>query len=158
MADAGEWRRLATALRELHRALLDRARRDYESEHGVPVNASRLLQLLAHDPYFDWLRSLSELMVDIDMVREAEPALMAELTTAVRPAVEHLISAPKVVEKSDAFAEHYWRYVRDDPQVAMAHAEIKRAIASWPLPEEDNAATLLHERHRLAEKARHRQR
>jgi hypothetical protein len=155
---AADWQKVATALRALHRALLARARRDYEDERGVVVNASQLLQLLATDPYFDWLRSLSELMVDIDMVRDAEPALIEELTTAVRPAVERLISVPKTAEKSDTFAEHYWRYVHDDPQVAMAHAGIKQTIASWPVPEERDAATLLHERHSLAERARHRQR
>ncbi|MET0165175.1 MAG: hypothetical protein ABW318_09250, partial [Vicinamibacterales bacterium] len=64
----------------------------------------------------------------------------------------------KTAEQSDAFAEHYWQYVRDDPHVAMAHAGIGQAIASWPLPEEGDAAAVLHERHRLAERARHRQR
>jgi hypothetical protein len=158
MTDAAGWQKVASALRDLHRALMERARRDYERDHLEVLSAGRLLQLLATDPYFNWLRSLSELMVDIDMVRDAGPALMEELSTAVRPAVEHLTSAPKTTEAAGSFAEHYWRYVQDDPHVAMAHAAVKQALASWPLPAEADAATLLHERHRLAERARHRSR
>jgi hypothetical protein len=156
MIDAPDWQRMARGLRDLHRALLERARRDYERERGSLVNPAQLLQLLATDPYFHWLRALSELMVDIDMVRDGEPALMAELTSAVRPAVERLISAAKTPADAGSFSQYYLRYVQDDPQVAMAHAGIKQIIGSWPLPEETDEAALLHERHRLAEKARHR--
>ena len=155
MTDTADWLKVASALRELHRALLERARRDYGREHLATVSPGQLLQLLATDPYFAWLRSLSELMVDIDMLRDAEPALRDELASAVRPAIEHLISASKTTE-GDPFAVRYWPYVQDDPHVAMAHAGIKQAIASWPLPQAADAATRLHERHRLAEKAQHR--
>jgi hypothetical protein len=157
MASAQDWQSVANALRELHRALLERARRDYEREHEEVLNPGHLLRLLATDPFFDWLRSLSELMVDIDMIRDGEPALLNELASAVRPAVEHLITVPKA-PGTFPFAERYWPYVQDDPHVAMAHAAVKRTLASWPLPEDADAATQLHERHRLAEKARHRAR
>jgi hypothetical protein len=158
MADAGQWQKLASALRDLHRALMERGRRDYERERGEVLNPGHLLQLLATDPYFEWLRSLSELMVDIDMVRDAEPALMDELATAVRPAVEHFITVPRTKEAGHPFAERYWPYLQDDPHVAMAHAAVKQAIAAWPVPEKSDAAAQMHERHRLAEKARHRPR
>ena len=158
MPAAAEWQALASALRELHRALLERARRDYERERLQTVNAGELLQLLATDPYFEWLRSLSELMVDIDMVRDGEPQLMDELSNAIRPAVEYLLTVPRTSGESHPFAERYWPYVQDDPHVAMGHAAVKRSIASWPAPKTADAATLLHERHRLAEKARHRTR
>ena len=156
MADKPDWEKLASALRELHRALLERARRDYERDRGIAINPGQLLQLLATDPYFAWLRSLSELMVDIDMLRDAGPALMDELSSAVRPTVEHFLSPPKTAPATGSFAERYWPYLQDDPHVAMAHAGVKQAIAAWPMPENADEASLLHERHRLAEKLRHR--
>ena len=158
MPAADDWQALASALRELHRALLERARRDYERERLQTVNPGELLQLLATDPYFNWLRSLSELMVDIDMVRDGEPELMDELSNAIRPAVEYLLTVPKTSGEPHPFAERYWPYVQDDPHVAMGHAAVKRSIASWPAAKTGDAATLLHERHRLAEKARNRTR
>ncbi len=155
MADVTHWNALASALRELHRALMERARRDYEREHLVAVEPGELLRLLTTDPDFEWLRSLSELMVDIDVVRDAEPALMDELSTAVRAAVEHLIAAPGPSEAAAPFAQRYLPYLQDDPHVAMAHGAVRQALAAWPRPQKEDAASLLHERHRLAEKARH---
>ena len=158
MTETSDWQELANALRELHRTLMEHARRDYEREHGVALSPVEQLQLLATDPSFAWLRGLSELMVDIDLVHDAEPLVLAEMSPAVRAAVEHFIAAPNPPESGDAFAQHYWPYLRDDPHVAMAHADVKRTLASWPRPPKTDAASLLHERHLLAEKARHRTR
>jgi hypothetical protein len=155
MSVSAQWQNLAGALRELHRALMERARRDYEHENGVVLNPGRFLQLLTTDPYFEWLRGLSELMVDIDVVHDAKSELIDEMASAVRAAVEHLIAAPKPPVSTHAFAEHYWPYVQDDPHVAMAHGGVKRALEPFPRLENADAARLLHERHRLAEKARH---
>ena len=156
MTDTADWQALASALRELHRALMERARRDYEREHKVTLSPVEQLRLLTTDAFFDWLRGLSELMVDIDLVHDAEPLTVAEILPAVRVAVEHFITLPKPPESSDAFAQHYWPYLQDDPHVAMAHAGVKRALESWPRPQKTDTASLLHERHRLTEKARHR--
>lgn len=151
-----DWQRLTDALRALHRALIERARRDYENERLETVGAGRLLQLLAGDPYFAWLRPLSELMVDLDMVRDAGPALMDELASAIRPAIEHVIPVSSALTTPEGFGERYWPYLQDDPHVAMAHAALKQALASWPAAQAPDAASSMHERHRLAEKARHR--
>jgi hypothetical protein len=155
MSDSTRWQNLASALRELHRTLMECARRDYERENGMVANPGEFLQLLTTDPHFDWLRGLSELMVDIDVVRDSEPALVDEMSAGVRAAVEHFISAPKTPQSAHAFAQRYWPCVQDDPHVAMAHAGVKRALGELPRPENVDAASLLHERHRLAEKARH---
>lgn len=155
MIDNATWQLLAGSLRELHRTLLERSRREYERKWVTTLTAGDLLQLVTTDPFFDWLRSLSELMIDIDMIRDAEPALKDELVTAIRPAVEHLLSPPKPGEAPSPFAQQYWPAVQEDPHVAIAHAAVKRAITSWPVSPEANAATLLHERHRLSEKIRH---
>ncbi len=158
MTDTADWRELASALRELHRALLERARRDYEQEHNVKLSPVEQLRLLTTDPFFDWLRGLSELMVDIDLVHDAEAPVLADIAPAVRAAVEHFITPPKSPESGDTFAQRYWPYLHDDPHVAMAHSGVKRALAKWPRPQKSDAASVLHERHRLSEKARHRTR
>jgi hypothetical protein len=149
-----QWQNLAGALRELHRALMERARRDYERVHGAAPSAGEFLQLLTTDAEFEWLRALSELMVDIDVVRDAEPAVVDEMAGAVRAAVQHLISPPATPASAHAFGRRYWPYVQDDPHVAMAHAAVKKTLEGWAAPERDDAASLLHERHRLAVKAR----
>ena len=156
MADTPDLQTLAKALRELHRALVDRARRDYERDHYAVLSPGELLRLLTTDPAFGWLRGLSELMVDLDLVGDMKPPVLGELAGTVRAAVEHFITVPKSSEPGHAFAQRYWPYVQDDPHVAMAHAGVKSALAAWPRPEKIDAGSLLHERHLLAEKARHR--
>ena len=154
MPDRTEWDRLARSLRELHRALMERARRDYEREHLIALDPGQLLRLLTTDAHFEWLRGLSELMADIDIVRDAEPQEADEFASGVRAAVEHFIAAPQS-GSADAFAQRYWPYVQEDPHVAMAHGALKQALGAWPRPQSGDAASLLHERHRIAERARH---
>jgi hypothetical protein len=152
MAEAVDWQRLANALRELHRALVDTARREYERAHLVELGAGELLQLLTSNPEFEWLHGLSELMVDLDLVHDSSPGEDDDITTAVRAAVEHLLSNAQT--PAGLFAERYWPYVHSDPRIAMAHGAVKQVLAAWPPPQTDTS-TLLQERHRLAEKARH---
>lgn len=153
MVDAGEWQKLANALRELHRTLLEHARREYEREHAAALQPGELLQLLTTHADFAWLRSLSELMVDIDVVHDADPQQRGEFAAAVRGAIEQLIS--NTHDPVSVFAQRYWPCVHDDPHVAMAHAAVKQLLGGWPRPARNDTASLLHERHRLAEKARH---
>lgn len=156
MTDVADLQKLSAALRELHRVLVDRARRDYERDHSGVVSPGELLRLLTTDPAFGWLRGLSELMVDLDLVADARPPVLDELAGSVRAAVEYFITAPKSDEIAHAFAQYYWPAVHADPHVAMAHAAVKQALTPWPRPEKGDAGSLLHERHQLAEKARHR--
>ena len=148
MAEATDWQKLANALRELHRTLVETARRDYERAHLVELGAGELLQLLTGDAEFAWLRGLSELMVDLDLVHDAAPPDKADIS----PAVEHLLSNAQT--PAGVFAQRYWPYVHDHPQIAMAHGAVRQALGAFPPPQLDTS-TLLRERHRLAEKARH---
>ena len=153
MASESDWNKLASTLRELHRTLMERARRDYERQHALVLTSGELLQRLTTDPAFEWLRGLSELMADIDLARDADPQVAAELAAAVRAAVEHFVTPPASAP-GDAFAQRYWPYVQDDPHVAMAHADVKRALDAWPRPQKRDAAGRASERQRLADTVR----
>src|ERR1043166_9349872 len=126
MTDKAQAQKLASALRELHRALMERARRDYERTHSLNLTPGELLQLLTTDADFEWLRGLSELIVDSDLVRDAGQSIIGELASAVRAAVEHFISPPAEGIAANPFSQRYWPYLRDDPHVAMAHAAVDR--------------------------------
>ena len=140
MANNTQWNALARALRELHGALVERARTDYlrENQIGGDIRPGELLRLLTTDPYFEWLRSLSELMVEIDVIHERadDAEALGELAKAVRGAVEFFITAPAAGSAATPFAQHYWPYVQDDPHVAIAHGTLKRILASWPAPDD----------------------
>lgn len=151
-----EWDALARALRALHRSLVERARADYlrDSLIGGDIAPAELLQLLTTDPYFEWLRGLSELMVDIDLVQDS--GRDEEGSGVVRAAVEYFISPPTETEQPHKFAERYWPYVQSDSHVAMAHADVKRALSVWPAPERMEREHLREQRLRLGDTARER--
>jgi hypothetical protein len=136
MPNLAEWDKLRKTLRELHRALADRASRDYTYAHErlSQPTAGELLQMLTKDAEFNWLRGLSELMVDIDVTRDQEGDARDEAAIGVRAAVERFVLPPKNAQSADEFAQRYWPYVQDDPHIAMAHAAVKQAISSWPQP------------------------
>ena len=146
---------VAGALRMLHRALAERARRDYEAQRGTVVTPGEWLQRLTGDGEFAWLRSLSELIVDVDVFLEADPAPAEDDAAAVRAEIERLL-APTPAGTGTEFAARYWPYVHDEPHVAIAHAAVRQAIDRLPDPAQVSEADALHARHGWAEARRHR--
>jgi len=57
---------LRNGLLRLHKLLLDRERNHYQLEHGPVESEHALLGLVLSHPQFQWLRTLSELIVNID--------------------------------------------------------------------------------------------
>ena len=160
MPDTTDWKQLSSALAGLHRALIERARRDYEQSHEKVGGPTHFLRLLMEDPFFAWLRPLSELMANIDQLRDYEAPARDEVAAAVRSMVEELIAAPGAEPKhpdfsSPQFTTRYVPLLHEEPQVTMAHAGVKQAIVTWPTPGEGGAARLLHERHVIAEMVKH---
>lgn len=152
MSESDEWQTVGKALRELHRLLVDIARREYEKTHLTEFAPGELLQQLTSNPAFAWLRELSELIVDLDLAQELPAVERDEMKPAARASIEHLFSNAHV--PAHEFARRYWAHVHTDPHVAMAHAAVKQAVRAWPARELDTTE-LLAERHHLAEKARH---
>ena len=130
-----DWNALARALRQLHTTLLHSARDEYTRERGLaePPGAGELLMLATQDEQFAWLRSLSELMAEIDeLADDPQAATDPQLRAAVRAAVDQLLTP--VPADSRAFATHYARYLHDHPDTTMAHAAVKQALQAWPKP------------------------
>jgi hypothetical protein len=103
-----------SALLALHRALVERERRDYEKIHGR-VSGGEFLQGLIHDPAFAWLKPLTTLIVRLEELDdEGKDADAATTLAALR---ELLTLAP---ERSE-FHRRYAERVDQDPDVAVAH-------------------------------------
>ena len=122
---------VAGALRDLHRALMHNAKRAYESRHGEIGTAGKLLQLLAHDPEFWWLRKLSLLMVDIDEALDGATVTVDDART-IRREIENLIAAP--ADDDSEFARKYLYALQYDPDVIMEHAAARKAVSVLPEP------------------------
>jgi hypothetical protein len=158
MSDTEDWKRLSQALMGLHRALIQRARKDYEGEHGPIESPAQLLRLLTSEPSFAWLRPLSELIVNIDEASEFDDAARQRVSAAVRSSVEQLIAPPGATPLSEEFSQRYWPIMLEDAEVTMCHAGVKQAVSSWPRSGNGDESRAMHERHLLAEMVRQRHR
>lgn len=147
---------VANALRSLHRVLAERARRDLETARLTVIQPGAWLSILTSDPQFAWLRSLSELMVDLDVFLEADPAPADDDAAAIRGEVERLIAPSPLAGTETEFSRQYWHYVHDEPGVAVVHGELRQALDRLPAPADVDEGDALHERHGWAEVRRHR--
>src|SRR5436305_10317367 len=83
---------VASALREVHRTLVQAARAAYEREVGPAGGPGHMLRLLTEDPFFAWLHPMSELIVDLDSLL-AQELLPAGTVGGVRVEIDRLASA-----------------------------------------------------------------
>jgi catechol 2,3-dioxygenase len=118
---------LRTRLLNLHKALLDDAKANYEMDRGSVGSSANLLQLVINDPWFAWLHSVSELVVRIDETLTPDsPATDAD-GIALAEQVEKLLTAS---ENGEGFQRRYYEALQRQPAVVLAHAEVRRTLKS----------------------------
>jgi hypothetical protein len=116
-------------LLRLHKKLLDVERARYEREHGRIENGSALLQLVINDPFFAWLRRLSELVVEIDERLEGEEPMPDDNARALLTQIRGMLTTNP---EGDAFQRNYDRALQESPDVVIAHVEVVRVLDSAP--------------------------
>jgi hypothetical protein len=117
---------IAEALRELHRGLIEAVRADYERS-GTPVSGNvALFQLVVDDPFFAWLRPLSQVMVDVDELLDDGRTPSPEEAQAISNTIHRMISPSAGSE--GAFWERYSPLLQADTRVVVAHARVKQAL------------------------------
>ena len=121
----GEVRR---ALLRLHKVLLEAERASYERGRGSVGGSGEFLQLVINDPWFAWLRPVSELIVRIDELQEP-----AQETTEGE-ALAALGQAAALVRAADGgeFGRRYREILQRSPDAVLAYAGLSRLL---PMPE-----------------------
>ena len=111
-------------LLKLHKTLLDQERAAYERTHGA-VSAGELLRLLLNHPQFAWLRVLSDQVVLIDELLDAdEPAGADDARKLVAEARKLLTPA----EMGEEFAQKYQAALQQDPDAVLAHQKLREVL------------------------------
>lgn len=117
---------LRRVLLRLHKVLLDTERADYEQAHGR-VSSGELLQLVINHEQFAWLHSISELIVKIDELLDAdEPVKTGEAQSLLAEARALL----KPSETGGEFARKYFAAFQSDPDTVLAHREVTRILSA----------------------------
>jgi len=118
---------LRDALLDLHKVLIDSERVVYETNVG-PINSPHhFLKLLSSDPWFAWLRPVSQLIVAMDEALDAKEPLTSDSVDALmNESVFLLIPA----DRGGEFGERYMAALQRDPHVVLAHAQVAKRIGS----------------------------
>lgn len=119
-------RDLRNKLLHLHRMLLDTERITYEQVRGRVSNAE-LLQLVIEHEQFAWLHRISELVVQIDeMLQADEPVSLEDIQNLIGYARTLLTPS----ELGNEFARKYYNAFQREPGVVLAHAAVSELLAS----------------------------
>ena len=122
-------RRRVTAVRKallhLHKALLESERAGYEKVFGKILSPYQFLQLASTDPWFAWLRPMSQIIVAMDELLEAKEAIPTAAAEALVSQIKTLL-IPTV--DGEGFARHYDEALQRDPDVVFAHAVVAKLI------------------------------
>lgn len=113
------------ALLALHKALVDAERASYEKTVGPVQSPNHFLQLLTTDPWFAWLQPLSQLIVSLDELEEAEEPLSMAMVDAVIKETRVLLTPS---ESGEGFSRHYFEALQRDADVVIAHADLMKLL------------------------------
>jgi hypothetical protein len=112
-------------LLRLHKALLEAERASYERGRGSIGGSGEFLQLVLNDPWFAWLRPVSELIVRIDELLEpAQEATEAEATAALG----RTAALFRPADGGGEFGRRYREALQQSPDAVLAHGELSRLL------------------------------
>ena len=116
---------LRTRLLALHKVLLDDAKGQYEMDRGRVSSAGSLLQLVIGDPWFAWLRRISEIIVRIDEMTAPDGEAGESDARSLMEQIDRLL-VPS--EDGDEFARRYYDALQRQPAVVLAHGDVRRTL------------------------------
>jgi hypothetical protein len=118
---------LRNGLLRLHKSLLDSERAAYERDVARITSTGQYLNLVLNDPWFNWLRDLSQFVVMIDETLDLEePATDADADRLIAQAREMVSPA----ENGPAFQRRYYEAMQRDPAAVLAHGDMMRVFAA----------------------------
>jgi hypothetical protein len=119
-------RELRRVLLHLHKALLDTERATYEQMHGR-VSSGELLQLVINHEQFAWLHSISELIVRIDEMLDADEPVTSDDAGPLLAQVRALL---KPSETGNDFERRYYAALQREPDAVLAHREVTLVLSA----------------------------
>jgi hypothetical protein len=118
---------LSAALLHLHKSLLDSERAAYERDVARITSIGQYFQLVLGDPWFAWLREISQFIVLVDEARDADdPPLAAEEAVRLIGEARALLSPS---EDAGGFHRRYYEALQRDPAAVLAHGTMMQVLA-----------------------------
>ena len=112
---------LRNVLLRLHKSLLDSERAAYERDIERITSTAQFLNLVLSDPWFTWLRELSQFIVVVDETLDLDEAPTSEEADRLIGQARDLV-AP--CETAVGFRRRYYEAMQRDPAVVLAHRDM----------------------------------
>jgi len=113
------------ALIHMHKALVDAERVTYQRTVGSIPTPNHFLKLLTDDPWFAWLHPLSQFIVSLDELLEADGPLTTEAFGIAISETRKLLTPS---ESGQGFGRQYFEALQADPDVVIAHADLMQLL------------------------------
>ena len=112
--------RMASAMRVLHKSLIDVTQHEYERTHGKVKSPYTLFALVANDPAFAWLQPMTKLIVEIEDItgRPLPPPTKSDVVE-VRKKIDALL-----VTIGEPFSTRYLALIQSSPEIAAEHGRL----------------------------------
>jgi len=118
---------LRNGLLKLHKSLMDSERALYERDVQRITSTGQYLGLVMDDPWFAWLRELSQFIVMIDETLDLDETptpldadrLIAQARTLLSPA-----------EGGNGFGGKYYELMQRDPVAVLAHRDMMKVFGT----------------------------
>jgi hypothetical protein len=120
---------LRNGLLKLHKSLLDSERALYERDVQRITSTGQYLGLVLEDPWFAWLRELSQFIVMVDEtldLKEPDIATAADAERLIGEARKLLSPA----EGAGGFSGKYYDIMQRDPNAVLAHGEMMQVFGT----------------------------
>ena len=117
-------RQASRALIPLHRALIEATRSDYSFAYGPVDQPTQVFRLVSEHPFFAWLKPITTLIVEIDELARRDFEV-AE-ATAIGERLDQFFGP----SANETFASRYIPILQRDVEVAIAHAEVRKAVSA----------------------------
>lgn len=118
---------MRNGLLRLHKSLLDSERAVYERDVERITSAGQYLGLVMNDPFFAWLRELSQFIVVIDETLDLEDPLPHADAIRLITQGRELVSPS---EGGTGFARRYYEVMQSDPAAVLAHSDMMKVFAA----------------------------
>ena len=109
-------------LMPLHRALIDAASAEYSATVAPVSGPTHLLRLLQEDPFFEWLRPLTSIIVDLDTMSRTDFE-RADVDAIAARLGRHFGNSADAT-----FTARYVPLLQRDIDVAAGHANLRRIL------------------------------
>ncbi len=109
----------------LHKALLDSERETYEQQFGKIQTNGDFFQLVISHEWFDWLRPMSQFIVQVDELMDDKDAIAA---SQIRDLLQQAQELLKASEEGTIAEQRYDQAIQRSPDIAFMHAETLNSL------------------------------